>query len=50
MTAAMAWFVSVVSVLGLVLTLHQLGVDVSANLGMAVHGAEHILGQPLLPS
>jgi len=50
MTAAMAWFVSVVAVLGLVLALHQLGLDVTANLGTAVRGAEHFLGQPLFPS
>ncbi len=50
MTAAMSWFVSVVAVLGLVLALHQLGVNVGANLGMAVQGAEHFLGQPLVPA
>ncbi len=50
MTAAMSWFVSVVVVLGLVVALHQLGFDVGANLGMALQNAEHILGQPLLPS
>jgi hypothetical protein len=49
MSAAMSWFVSVVAVLGLVLALHHLGVDVSAHVGAAVRGAEHLLGQPLLP-
>jgi hypothetical protein len=50
MTAAMSWFVSVMAVLGLVLALHQLGVNVGTNLGAVVQGAEHFLGQPLLPA
>ena len=45
----MSWFVTVGAVLGLVLALHHLGVDVSANVGAVVHDAEHLLGQPLLP-
>jgi hypothetical protein len=49
MSAGMSWFVSVVAVLGLVLALHHLGLDVSAHVGAAVRGAEHLLGQPLLP-
>ena len=48
MSAAMSWMVSVVAVLGLVLALHHLGIDVSATLGTALRGAEHILGQPLV--
>ncbi len=43
----MAWFVSVLAVLGLVLALHQLGIDVTATLGSAIHNTEHVLGQPL---
>jgi len=45
----MGWFVSVMSVLGLVLALHHLGVDVSASVGAVVQDVEHVLGQPLLP-
>jgi len=49
MSAAMSWFVSVMVVLGLVLALHRLGLDIGANVGAVVRGAEHLLGQPLLP-
>ncbi|HYB63619.1 MAG TPA: hypothetical protein VEE86_04265 [Thermoplasmata archaeon] len=48
MSAAMGWFVSVISVLGLVLALHHLGVDVGASVGSAVQDLERLLGQPLL--
>jgi hypothetical protein len=47
MSAATSWFVSVMAILGLVLALHHLGLDVTIGLGMFVHGAEHVLGQPL---
>jgi len=49
MSAMMSWFVSVMAVLGLVLALHHLGLDISANVGAFVQDAEHVLGQPLLP-
>jgi hypothetical protein len=48
MSAMRSWFVTVVAVLGLVLVLHHLGVDVTGAIGSAVHGAEQILGRPLL--
>jgi hypothetical protein len=47
MSAAMAWFVSIVAVLALVLGLHHLGVNAGATLGAVLRSAEHILGQPL---
>jgi hypothetical protein len=47
-TAMMSWFLSVLAVLGLVLVLNHLGVDVTAAIGSAVHGAEHFLGRPLI--
>jgi hypothetical protein len=47
MTAVTSWALSVLGVLGLVLALHHLGVDVTAALGSALRGTEHILGQPL---
>ena len=48
-SVATGWFVSVVAVLGLVLALHHLGVNVSANVGAMLHDAELLLGQPLIP-
>ena len=48
MSAASAWFVSVVGLLGLVVALHQLGVNAAAALGTFLRGAEQLLGQPLL--
>ncbi|MGD0250481.1 MAG: hypothetical protein ABSB97_06315 [Thermoplasmata archaeon] len=48
MSALMAWFVSVIALLGLVLALHHLGIDVTATLGSTLRSTEHWLGQPLL--
>jgi len=48
MTALTSWALSVLGVLALVLMLHQLGVDVTADLGSVLRGTEHFLGQPLL--
>jgi hypothetical protein len=48
MSAASGWFVSVVALLGLVLALHQLGIDVTSDLGTILHGVVHVMGQPLL--
>ena len=48
MSAMMAWFVSVIAVLGLVLACHGLGVNISATLGATLRNTEHWLGQPLL--
>jgi hypothetical protein len=47
MSAATGWFVSIVAFLGLVLALHQLGVNAGAVLGTVLRGVVHILGQPL---
>lgn len=47
MTAISSWALSVLGVLGLVLALHHLGVDVTADLGAILRGTEHFLGQPL---
>lgn len=48
MTAAMSWFLVVLGVLGLVLTLNHLGVDVMASIGSVLHGTEQFLGRPLV--
>lgn len=48
MTAMKSWFVTVIGVLGLVLVLHHLGVDVTGAITGAMHGAEQILGRPLM--
>jgi hypothetical protein len=47
MSAGTAWFVSIIAVLGLVLALHQLGVNATATLGSVLRGAEQVLGRPL---
>jgi hypothetical protein len=48
MTAMKSWFLTVIGVLGLVLVLHHLGVDVTGAIAGAMHGAEQILGRPLM--
>jgi hypothetical protein len=48
MTAAMSWFVTVLATLALVLVLNQLGLDVMSSIGSLLHGAVHVLSQPLL--
>jgi hypothetical protein len=48
MTAVTSWALSILGVLGLVLFLHQLGLDVSSDLGSMLRGTEHFLGQPIL--
>jgi hypothetical protein len=48
MTAMMSWFLTVLGVLGLVIVLHHLGVDLTAAIGSALHGAEQLLGRPLV--
>ncbi|HXY47743.1 MAG TPA: hypothetical protein VEK13_07620 [Thermoplasmata archaeon] len=42
------WFVAVMMLLGLVLLLHQLGVDVAASISSGLRSIEHFLNQPLL--
>jgi len=48
MTALTSWTLSVLGVLALVLALHHLGVDITADLGSLLRGTEQFLGQPLL--
>ncbi|MGI0131310.1 MAG: hypothetical protein ACREDE_06350 [Thermoplasmata archaeon] len=48
MTAMMSWFLSVLAVLGLVVTLNHLGVDLMATVGSILHGTIHLLGRPLI--
>ena len=48
MTAVTSWALSILGVLGLVLALHQLGVDITATIGSLLRGTEHLLGQPLI--
>lgn len=47
MGAGSAWFFSIAAVLLLVLTLHQMGVNASADIGAALRGAVEVLGKPL---
>ena len=47
MSAINSWTLSILGVLGLVLILHQLGVDATADLGVMLRGTEHLLSQPL---
>jgi hypothetical protein len=47
MTAVSNWALAILGILCLVLALHHLGLDVTANLGAALRGTEHILAQPL---
>ena len=47
MSATSGWITAVLAILGLVLVLHQLGVDVSITLGEMLRGTERILGQPI---
>lgn len=48
MRAMEAWAVSVLMILGLVIALHQLGLDVTASLGSALRSIAHLLNEPLL--
>jgi hypothetical protein len=48
MTVMMSWFLSVLAVLALVLTLNHLGVDIMATIGSVVHGTLQVLGRPLV--
>ena len=41
------WFVFVMVLLGLVLALHHVGVDVTANIGGALRSTAHVLGHPI---
>ncbi len=48
MRAMEGWTVSVLMILGLVIALHQLGLDVTSSLGPALRSIAHLLNQPLL--
>ena len=48
MSAINSWALSILGVIGLVLVLHQLGVDATADLGTMLRGTEHLLSQPLV--
>lgn len=48
MTAMMSWFLSVLAVLGLVLTLNHLGVDVVSTIASVAHGTLQLLSRPLV--
>jgi hypothetical protein len=47
MTATQAWFVTVSLVVGAVVVFFFLGWNLAAEIGAALHGIEHFLGQPL---
>ena len=47
MTAITSWAISVFGILLLVLFLHQMGLNVTADLGSVLRGTEHFLAQPL---
>jgi len=47
MTAVQSWTLSILAILGLVLFLHHVGIDASADIGAMLRGTEHFLGQPL---
>jgi len=47
MTATSSWALSILGILCLVLFLHHLGVDVTADLGSLLRGTVHFLAQPL---
>lgn len=48
MTAMTSWALSILGLVCLVLFLHHLGVDVTADLGSVLRNTEHLLGQPLV--
>ncbi|MCI4329567.1 MAG: hypothetical protein ACHQ16_04820 [Candidatus Lutacidiplasmatales archaeon] len=47
MTATQAWFVTVSLVVGIIVVFFFLGWNMAAQIGSALHGIEHFLGQPL---
>jgi hypothetical protein len=47
MTAAQAWFITVVLAVGLVVTFFFLGWNLASSIGSALHGIERFLGRPL---
>jgi hypothetical protein len=42
------WFLSVMALLGLVLALHQMGVDPTASVAPTLRNVVHVLNQPLV--
>jgi hypothetical protein len=47
MTATQAWFVTVSLIVGAVIVFFFLGWNLASQIGSALHGLEHLLGQPL---
>jgi hypothetical protein len=47
MTATQSWFLTVSLVVGIVVVFFFLGWNLAAQIGSALHGIEHFLGQPL---
>lgn len=47
MTATQAWFVTVSLIVGAIVVFFFLGWNMAAEIGSALHGIEHFLGQPL---
>jgi hypothetical protein len=47
MTAGQAWFVTVTLVVGAIVVFFFLGWNLAGEIGSALHGLEHFLGQPL---
>ena len=47
MTAMTSWALSILGIVCLVLFLHHLGVDVTADIGSMLRGTEQFLSQPL---
>jgi hypothetical protein len=47
MTAGQAWFVTVTLVVGAIVVFFFLGWNLAGQIGSALHGVEHFLGQPL---
>ena len=47
MTATQAWLVTVTLVVGAVVVFFFLGWNLATEIGSALHGLEHFLGQPL---
>jgi hypothetical protein len=48
MSVVRAWGYAILGILGLVLALHQLGVDVAGAMSAVVQGVEQFLNRPLV--
>lgn len=47
MSAAWAWFTTVVLVVCGVIVMHQLGIDITPGIASAIHGIERLFAQPI---